>query len=371
MDEINAMSTTSKPEPATFVWENTELKEQRRSIYYIMHGLVGLFTVIITGFILLGIILRRKIRAQVSLMMMNVIVFCFIHGWIVGIIYPLQRVYRMTMSEGACIFTTLVMDFADNYILILLPGLAIERLISIRHPHADPKKVKIWTMASMILVFVVTILISWVPLIPGLDVPTTAFIESNNTDRTIGINAFYKAYTCNFKINRKNVLAPVFIISVEVVCVLTVIGVNVVTVYMMKKKLSNYASLTNERQLYLKHAWRNIMIVAAVFILTFLPYGVIYHYRDNCGTNVSDRENSLCNTITIELRFVFSILAHVGNLLAPLLFILMNKHLRKSLKAFGTCSREFESAPDVEFVSTLTESRINISSGNNNTKVGQ
>ncbi|KAF6022859.1 hypothetical protein EB796_018841 [Bugula neritina] len=55
------------------------------------------------------------------MVMLTLFVFCFIHGLFVGIIYPLQRVYRYKMSSSMCILTTLLMDFADNYILVLLP----------------------------------------------------------------------------------------------------------------------------------------------------------------------------------------------------------------------------------------------------------
>lgn len=48
----------------------------------------------------------------------------------------------------------------------------------------------------------------------------------------------------------------------------------------------------------------------------------------------TQKSSSVCNGITLELRFVFSIIAHTGNLLAPLLFIVLNVNLRQSLMSF-------------------------------------
>ena len=347
-DPIPNMTTTT--EASTSIWEEKNSQQMRRTIYYIMHGIVGLLVVLFNGFVLLAYLKRKKLRRSISTVMLNMFVFCFLHGFIVGIIYPLQRVYRYTMSEEACVITTLVMDYCDNYILILLPVLAIERLILIKYPNIDPKKVKTWSICSMICVCLITVCYAWLPLIPQLEVPRGNFVTSENKQRQNEINHFYRVYTCQYKINKKNYLEPIFRLATGTICVIVVIGVYLWMFVMLKMRLSLYSNLAHSKKQQLRKAALYVLAVALTFIFSFMPYGISWQIRQYCSVNTSDKQSSICNGVTLELRFVFSIVAHFGNFLAPFMFTVLSPHLRKSLVAFVRSRPEPEgSVEDVEF----------------------
>lgn len=165
------LSSTVSPEASTTVYENRSAKALRRTIYYSLHGVVGLAITLFNGVVIAAYIKREKLRRQISMVMLTLFVFCFIHGLFVGIIYPLQRVYRYKMSSSMCILTTLLMDFADNYILVLLPVFSTERLLHLKYPSMTARSLRIWSITSISLSVVVTMCYTWLPLIPDLNIP--------------------------------------------------------------------------------------------------------------------------------------------------------------------------------------------------------
>lgn len=177
-----ASSTDILPliDATTSQYENSEAKALRRLIYYVMHGIVGILIVLFNGFIIFAYSRREKIRRNISMVMMNMFIFCFIHGFIVGIVYPLQRVYRYSMGDSLCIVSTLLMDFADNYILILLPVLSIERLLTVKYPNLSKKKHQLWSVVSIVIALFVTACYAWLPLVPALNIPMANKISHDN-----------------------------------------------------------------------------------------------------------------------------------------------------------------------------------------------
>ena len=69
----NIDATTSR-------FENTEAKNLRRLIYYILHGIVGLLTVLFNGVVIYAYGRSDKVRQKITVVMMNMFVFCLIHG---------------------------------------------------------------------------------------------------------------------------------------------------------------------------------------------------------------------------------------------------------------------------------------------------
>lgn len=179
-------------EATTSIYENRENKATRRLVYYILHGIVGLLVAAFNGLVIIAYVKHKNLRRHISMVMMNVFVFCFIHGLIVGIVYPLQRVYRYQMSSQICIFTTLLMDFADNYILILLPILAVERFIHLRYPNISNRKIKVWSIVSITAALLVTACYAWLPLVPELNIAQAGQISHDNKGQWLGelLNCF-------------------------------------------------------------------------------------------------------------------------------------------------------------------------------------
>lgn len=330
----NISATTVILGPATFSWEEQSAKQSRRAAYYLSHGFVGLLTCLFNGFVILVYFRRHKIRRHISLVMLSMFVFCFLHGLIVGTVYPLQRIYRYDMNASVCIFTTLIMDLADKYVVLLLPVLAVERLIYLKYPFINSKRAKVWAICSVAGLMVFALLYSWLPLVKELGVPEGLRISSNNTERSDYIENFYKHYNCQYKLNKHNALEPIFTLIVSVLCVVVVVAAYVWMYMIAKKRLSSFASMTAKKQKRLNKAAKSVFLVAMTFVLTMLPYGVVVHIAAYCEKNTSDKPTSLCNTMTLESRFVSSILAHLGNLFAPMLFALLSPHIRQIMSTF-------------------------------------
>lgn len=174
-------------EATTSHLENTEAKALRRLLYYIFHGIVGLLIVLFNGIVIFAYARREKIRQNISIVMMNMFIFCFIHGFIVGIVWPLQRVYRYSMGDTLCVLSTLLMDFADNYILILLPVLSIERLITVRYPHLSKRKHRLFSVISIIIALLVTVCYAWLPLVPALNIRMADKVTHDNKGKELSL----------------------------------------------------------------------------------------------------------------------------------------------------------------------------------------
>ena len=327
-------NSTSTTEQTTFPWEETNNKKVRRTIYYLLHGLVGLLTCLFNGLVILVYVKRLKIRKHISFVMLFMYVFCFIHGLIVGTVYPLQRVYRYEMHANWCVFTTMIMDFCDKFILLLLPVLAVERLIHLKFPFISRRKANMWAGFSLSGLMIFAMLYTWLPLVPSLDIPAEEIITSNNSERNEYLKRFYQHYTCQWKINKKNFLEPIFTILVGFLCVSVVTASYIWMFLIAKARLSALSSVTVNKRRRLKRAALSVMYVALTFIITVLPYGITIQVAQLCDADSSIRSNSFCNGVTLELRFVFSVFAHLGNLLAPMLFALLNPNMRAIINAY-------------------------------------
>ena len=95
--------------------------------------------------------------------------------------------------------------------------------------------------------------------------------------------------------------------------------------------------------------------------LTVVP--IYQNMQINClffHFQTTTKESSACNYLSLELRFVFSILAHLGNLLAPLIFALLNVRIRKALKEFlqpnTSCDDEVYDNKDMVLDQTMVTS---------------
>lgn len=329
----NAYST----DQSTFPWEEPDKKYIRRTIYYLLHGLVGLSTSLFNGLVILVYIRRPKIRKHISFVMLSMFVFCFIHGLIVGTIWPLQRVYRYDMHAnlaGLCVLSNLVMDFCDKYVLLLLPVLAVERLIHLKVPFISKRKANIWAVASIVGLLVFAILYAWLPLVPAVDVRKETQIYSKNAERQRYLVRFYQYYNCHGKLNKKNYLEPIFTLTVGFLCVIVVTAAYIWMFMIARARLNSLTNVTANKRRRLKRAALSVMYVALTFIVTVLPFGIVIQVATLCEADTSKKNNSFCNGVTLELRFVFSILAHLGNLLAPMLFALLSPNVRTIINGY-------------------------------------
>lgn len=331
------MQPTSTVEPSTFAWEETHSKLTRRRIYYLLHGLVGLITCLFNGLLILAYLKRVKIRKHVSLVMLSLFLFCFFHGLVVGLVYPLQRVFRYKMHPILCVISTLAMDFADEYIVFLLPALAVERLIFLKFPFVDRKTMRNRSACLLIGLVMFSMVYTWLPLVPNLALKGQ-YIFSNNTQRQRYLDRFYRYYTCDNKLNRKNTSEPILTLMAGLTSVFIIIISYIWMLLIARKRFNTFSSMTAKKKTRLKKAAIVVMVVALTFIFTMLPYGIVIQIATSCDTNTSSRENSLCNGITLELRFVFSILAHLGNIIGPMMFAFLSPNIRQSISVFlGTC----------------------------------
>lgn len=327
-------TTPLTTEQTTFPWEETDKKLVRRTVYYTLHGIVGLITSLFNGLVILVYVKRLKIRKHISFVMLSMYIFCFIHGLIVGTIYPLQRLYRYKMHAHWCVFTTLVMDFCDKFILLLLPVLAVERLIHLKFPFISKRKANLWASCSIAGLLIFAMLYAWLPLVPSLDVPKETEVFSKNHERQNYLENFYLHYSCHGLINKKNYLEPIFTILVGFLCVTVVLASYIWMFMIAKARLNALSNVTVSKRRRLKRAALSVMYVALTFIITVLPLGIVIQVAAFCDADNSIKNNSFCTNITLELRFVFSVFAHLGNLLAPMLFALLNPNIRAIINAY-------------------------------------
>lgn len=328
LDNRTTVIDASYLEGVTFPWEEPNAKTQRRNVYYTLHGIIGLLSICSNGFVLYAYAKRAKVRKNISFMMLNVLITCFIHGWIVGLVYPLQEVYRAALPDSICIIITMIMDYADRYTLLVLPALAAERFWFLKHPFLRRENTKRVVIVSTILLLLLTALstmISWLPLIPNLASPTM-FIES--TKRQQELTEFYRADTCNFMINKKSNLEPYFMLAMSAFSVVVVMALYTWMLFIVRDRLYQHSSMSKRLKYnQVRRAAIAVALVNLTFIITLLPYRIIFPVKELCDADVTFKQYSLCISLTTELKFVFSVIAHIGYVLAPLIFPLV--HARK------------------------------------------
>lgn len=329
--------TTVQADEEESDWE--ESKSIRRTLYYTLHGVVGLMMILCNGFLLYVYKKRAKVQKHTSFIMLNAIISCFVHGWIVGILWPLHRVYRYKTPPVVCVLNTLIMDWADRYVLILLPFLAIERLVYLKFPFIRKARTKRPAIITSVAILVVSALYTWLPLIPAVSVPEATKVNSNNSDWQQKITRFYYAYSCQGKINKKNRLEPPFIFGVTTLCVVVVVVTYIWMFLIAKARFAAFPNMTRSRKHKMRKAAISVMLVSVTFIFTLMPYGMIHPLRNLCDNNITIQKNAFCLQLNLELRFIFSIVAHMGNILAPLLFAFLNPHTRAAMGHYLGCNR--------------------------------
>jgi len=318
---------------------------QRHLVYNIIDGVMGIAAVIFNSIIFVLLTKKPALKHHVSIMLLQLFIFCFIHGIVMGIIRPIQNVFCHEMPTSICVINSLTMSFLDNYFLALMPLLSIERLIAVKKPLLNPNSMKAWTVGMTGFAIVFTAIYTWLPLLAGsFGNPRLTDDYSMKLDR---------GCTCNGHIADIPHVQSVLILIVQLVSVTVVIGAYICMYRIARARLRRFSAHPRRR---LSKAALSVMLIITLFLITSLPYGVVVQIRSLCHAGVETVSPHLCDGVTSELQHGFNALAHLSSGLAPLLFSCLNPRIYMTMRAFLLCSKQNE----INFTSKRNQHTPNI-----------
>jgi len=164
-------------------------------------------------------------------MIIQIHVFCLIYGIIMFTIWPTYLILGPVnlLPHSVCIIETLILLYMEDYMLVLLPTLSLERLISIYIPFGNESK-KRWflTILTIIMITAVAALIC-TPMIPT---KSKSKLVSTNITEIITCDAWE---TCGNYLHLNKEVLPVIIL--EVICLVTVIAVYIALLISTKLRI--------------------------------------------------------------------------------------------------------------------------------------
>lgn len=324
--------STAAVELTTRSFNSEQARETKDHVVNVLFGVTGLAVFLFNGLMVLLYIKVLKIRRIITFMMMQLFIFCMIHGLVVGVIFTVHRAARYVMPKGWCVIGDLIMLFMDTYILALLPLLAIERLVILKEPYHSVRQRRKWSIIATVTIIFVTMMLAWIPIIPQLGIPQQVVVKTSIPSEVARRERFQKYFNCQGLINKQNIVTPIILLIQQIVCVAVVVGIYLHMFYISKSRMAKFSRMTAKRRKSLRRATTSVMLVAIVFIVTTIPFGITYQVRTLCDTGHIDKQ--LCAHITLNMRFGFGIVTHLGDLFAPMLFALFNPKIRKMLRYF-------------------------------------
>ena len=299
---------------------------------YVINTLFGLTGLAIFVFNLLMILLYArvpKVRRCITFIMLQLFVFGMAHGFVIGVFGVTHRVLRNKLPDIWCVIGDLIMIFMEKYILFLLPLLVVERLVFIKAPYHSTKQRRKWSIIATIIITIATMLLAWIPIIPQLRIP----VESHHLLSPEDAKNNGRYYDCQGLLNRRNIATPIILLIQQVLCVVIVVGVYVYMFYILKSRMtSSLPRMSDKRRKTLRRATHSVLLVAGVFFVTTVPFGISFQIRSLCLTGQIDKD--LCSYITLKLRYAFGIISHLGDLFAPMMFAVFNPKIRIALRDF-------------------------------------
>lgn len=334
------MNLSSTPSPflnmseyyTTPYYHSEEAEETVELIVNVFYGIVG---VVGCSFNALMVMLYRthpRLRKHISFLMLQLFIFCMFQGFVTAVINVIHRELRYDMESWWCAIGYMIIEFFDDFVLVLLALLVIERYIMIKLPLLPSKRVKRWSRIALVVAVFSTAAICLLPFAPFLNIPERFEAHIPNPMLQEKFKKIHDADHCYGALNKTNIASPIITIILEVTCVSTLVGLYVRMYFIVRDRVKRFSSMTQAKETKLKRAAMSVMLVACVFFITILPYGLILQLRVLC--NKQDYSNmESCHYISQNLMHAFGILAHVATFVAPLIFTLFNPKLRTVVKA--------------------------------------
>lgn len=323
-----SLETTSvSTRKLTHLYSHSEGGELREGIVNTIYGILGVLCFFYNAMLVGLYVKQRSLRKHISYMMLHMFLFCMIQGLVNCTIHIPSRIYRFEMNEWVCVITTLIVAFFDYYILLLLPLLAIDRFLSIKHPFLSKRKTKIWVSCSSVAIIIITIILSDIPLgefarIFHAQEPNITSPEAAREQAIIT-----RAVTCNHRLNKASKLQPMTYFFCSTFCVLIVMGLYLSMYCIAKQSSNSFRSMTLNKQKRLKRTAISVVIVIVTYCVTFIPNGTAFHVNNLCFLGLIDTETCIRYRIVI-LADVAAILACAANFIAPLLWTMLNPQIR-------------------------------------------
>lgn len=282
-------------------------------------AMTGILIILFNLFMLSLYVRRRKVRQNVTYMMLQLFIYCLLDGFYFSMINTLHRKYKYVVPNWFCIVANLMRAFFSLYLMLLLPLIVVERFILVKNPHFTSKNSQKFTIISSTIALLVTFLSGWLPMIPELD------IASNYDDYKH--TTYSLEQTCEGLLNRYNVVQPVLVIVFSALCVMIVAGLYMRMFCIFRERLGSFANLTDRRRIRIKRATISVLIISLTFALTTIPTGISTQYTTLCKS-IHDENFGVCKDAGFTIWILTDTLFHMGHLLAPLLFSMYNPKIR-------------------------------------------
>lgn len=310
-------------------------------IFNILYITVGLIGCSFNAFMVTLYFTRRQLQKHISFLMLQLFIFCMFQGFVTAVINVLQRELRYTIQPWWCAIGHIIIEFFDDFVLVLLIMLVVERYALIQYPllRLKPQKINLCSKIALVVGACLTAGVCLLPFAPSLNIPERFEAHIRNPALQKKLLMVHDAEHCHGLINKTNIASPIITIILEAVSVLTVLILYLRMYVIARNRLSRFGQRTRATKLKLKRAAISIMVVAAIFFITVLPYGLILQLRALC--NIRDYQTlEQCHYISHNLTHGFSVLAHLATFLAPLMFTAFSPNIRHLVLLALLCQKK-------------------------------
>lgn len=293
-----------------------------------LYATCGLASVIFNGHMFILYLRYPKLKQTVSPALSVLFVFCLVKGVVNGVFLNILINRLHDIPIWFCIVAQLTIRFCNDFFLLLIPILAIERYISIHCPYLPRYKLVRFTNISSILSAVFVAITGLLPYATFF--PSTLLFDRKTHQHASDLR-YHQAISCDNKLN-SFAYTPLIEIILQIGCVLTVSIVYLKMFLIAKERLKMFSAMTEVRKEKMKRAAKCIVIVTSTFLVLTLPEGILLQLASLC--NNDSMSEQACAPLTNSLLHGFSIVATSASFIAPVIFTTMNPKLRKGLTFF-------------------------------------
>lgn len=303
--------------------------EDQNMLITSLYALSGGLSVLFNGHMIILYLRFPKLQQIISPVLLKLFVFCMIMGFVNGVFVNIFLHLLYSIPTWWCIFSQFSVRFFNDYFLLLIPILTIERYLTICYPYISKQKLQRFTLISTLMS---TIIVALIVLFPY-----ARFLEPMNNETTAhqehGQHSddwhYHQAISCDNTLNISNLYAPIMELILQTVCVIVVITVYFKTFYIAKQRLAMFSVLTTVKKERLRRGAMCIMLITGTFLLLTLPKGLLFEIASLCDNAWLDR--ATCAPLTNNLLHIFAIVSSFASFIAPVQFTLLNPKLRKCL----------------------------------------
>lgn len=269
-----------------------------------------------------------KAKRQVSPALMVLFMLCMLKGVANGVFLNILLNALYTVPPWLCVLSQLMIRFCNDYVLLLIPILAIERYMAIVYPYLSQKKLEKYSCISCavsVAVVCLTGLFPYATFLPNSDYYDLKLLQLDAELK------YHEAISCDGKLNSFP-YTPVVELVLQCCCVITVIAVYLRMLFIAKERFNKVSSVTTARKMRIRRAAISVFIVSNMFLVLTLPEGILLQISslcDNARLHVSG-----CAPLTNSLLHAFSIVSTSASFVVPLIFTILSPKLCRCIILF-------------------------------------